>query len=67
MTLKSGYDIIKTVKGKWLKMKVSFQFDMDFILKAFILYIIKESPNGLTEKEIEEKVRSFCQSIYDIM
>ena len=48
-------------------MKVSFQFDMDFILKAFILYIIKESPNGLTEKEIEEKVRSFCQSICDIM
>lgn len=48
-------------------MKVSIQFDMDFILEAFILYIIKESPNGLTEKEIEEKVRSFCQSIYDIM
>lgn len=48
-------------------MKINLSFDLDTILKAFILYVVAESRNGLTTQEIEWKVNDFLERLKQVI
>lgn len=48
-------------------MKVNFSFDLDTILKTFILYVVAESKTGLTTDQIQWKVKDFLERLEQVI
>lgn len=42
-------------------------FDLNTILRGFMLYVISKSQNGLTEKEIESETEKFLENLKKVI